>query len=689
MQPDQTIHWPASFSNGPVPTEASIGEAPQAALSRIDARKDRSLLISKALGEIDHTCVPCVLLLSSAKGLAVTAILESGSFQAQVEDGTLTIHPVDLAPVYTGSIIVASTPQKIEDTASPKLATPDEPLDLRLSAIFRQMLKSGQILELILVAILSNIFLFALPLFSMAIYDRIIPHKAYETLWALAIGLVIILAMDFTGRILRTRIQEAISHRITSKAQRNLFSRILSTDLDHAPKSASGISGALSAIETACQLAPALLVGMLVDLPFIVLLFIYIGSVAKWLVLVPLISTAIIVVTSLVLHIAAKRAHAATARQNVEQAMLIEESIGSFAAAKVTTAQSAIFTTWSRARDVLSGSAASARGATHLSSQIANIVIQVNTILALVAGVFLIGKGDMTVGALVCAVMLSGRVLSPLINIVTGVVRLASLVEPLNLARALAQLPAEVAGDPDRVTNRIRGEIQLQSVELRYPEAPSLSLRGLDLTIRPGEKVAIIGRIGSGKSTLVKLMPRLHMPSSGSILIDGQDIRQYGPEFLRRQVAFMPQDCDLFDASIRENIVKGMDQVNELAFEDAVTISGVKDIIATHPSGYDLSVGRGGRRLSGGERQAVCLARTLVRNAPVIVLDEPTSAMDGQMEQMVVKQLKNCFVGKTVIIATHRTPLLSLVDRVIWLDNGRIIADGPPTEVIARASRAA
>jgi len=693
MQPDAV----KSLSSLPQHTSAvgnPPGEAAMAAVGRIGAQKAGSRLVSKSLAEIDLASIPCVLLLKNGNGLAVVDILDGDTLSIAGGNGTYTVKRSDLSDDYTGSAIVAApaaAPPNQTETVSPATtARPgaDGP-DLRLSAIFRQIMKSGQVIELFLIAILSNLFMFALPLFSMAVYDRIIPHRAYETLWALTTGLLIVLVMDFTGRILRMRVQESISQKISAQAQRDLFNRIISTDIDHAPKSASGISGALTAIETAAQLAPSLLVGLSVDLPFIVLLFIYIGSVAKWLVVVPLVSIAIITVASLVLHATAKRAHASASKQNVKQTMLIEESIGSFAVAKVTTAQQTIFATWSRALTGLSSSAATARSAANLSNQIASAVIQINTVFALVIGVFLISSGDMTVGALVSAVMLSGRALSPLISLVTGIVRMASLAEPLNLARTLAAVPAEIAGDPDRTKTRLLGEIHFQSVEMRYLEAPTLSLRGIDLVIKPGEKVAIIGRIGSGKSTLAKLLPRLHVPTAGSVLIDGQDVRQYDPDFLRRQIAYMPQDCDLFDASIRENIIKGLTQVDELGFEEAVRISGVKDIIANHPSGYDLGVGRGGRRLSGGERQAVCLARALVRRSPLMVLDEPTSAMDSQMEQAVVERLRHHLGNKTVIIATHRTPLLALVDRVIWLNGGKIIADGPPQDVIARASRAA
>jgi ATP-binding cassette subfamily C protein LapB len=322
-----------------------------------------------------------------------------------------------------------------------------------------------------------------------------------------------------------------------------------------------------------------------------------------------------------------------------------------------------------------------------MTGQISSAIIQLNTVLSLVIGVLMISEGAMTVGALVAAVMLSGRGVSPLIALTNNLVRAASLREPLNLAAKLVALPPEEAGDTQRSAIKLRGDVALSGVTFRYAQSSAPSLKDLTIAIAAGEKVGIIGRIGCGKSTFVKMIPRLHLPETGGILIDGHDVRQYDPELLRRQVSYMPQDCDLFDSNIRDNIIKGLESVDEALFDMAVTVSGVKDIVAAHPAGYDLKVGKFGRRLSGGERQAVCLARALVRPAPILVLDEPTSAMDGQMERAVIERMRGVIGTKTLIAATHRTPMLSLVDRVIWLDNGKVIADGPTKDVIAHAAK--
>ncbi len=666
-----------------------LGEPVIAAMKRLGGDETPARFVSRELADLDDAIMPCVLLLKNGQGLAITNIQGDVFFQACGMSGAQLTKRNELSKFYVGSLITLSKIEAFSPKDNFEKRSDMQGLELDQKSIFRAVFKSGRVAELFLVALLSNLFVFALPLFSMAVYDRIIPHRAYETLWALTLGLLIVLVIDLTSRLLRQRVHESIAREMSLRAQRNLFKRILATDVDHAPNSAGTISNAFSAVDSVCQLAPSLLVGILIDLPFVFLLFVYIGYVANWVVTVPFIAVATITAASFVLHASARKAHTEASKNNIQQMMLIEESVNSFISMKVTTSHASIFGRWSEMLGVLSKSAVVGRGAVNLSTQLSNTVIQLNTVFALVVGVFMIANGRMTVGALVSAVMLSGRALSPLISIVTGLVRMSSLTEPLSLAQRLFALPPECAGDAALSRQPIRGQVSIRNVEMRYPEAPSLSLKGINIEINPGEKVAVIGRIGSGKSTLVKLLPRLHLATSGNVIIDGHDIRQFSPDFLRRQISYMPQECDLFESSVRENILKGVLRPDDALFQEAARVSGVQQIVAMHPDGYNLFVGRGGRRLSGGERQAICLARALVRDAPVLVLDEPTSAMDGQMEQAVVARLKGFLDNKTVILATHRTPLLALVDRVIWLDDGKVVAEGSPPEIVAQASRSA
>lgn len=702
------------------------GDDPVCVLRDLGLAAAESQMLTIGLSAINDQHLPCAALLKGGRALAITRILPGGLYEVRQGEDTHSMSREDLAAVYGGSIIasrkrgegplsVAPEPQgpgaeihTVASSISPTSAAPErmqiagaaprigdgktaphEPDHITFGTLFWHTLKFPKMFEIILVAIMSNLFMFALPLFSMAVYDRIIPHKAYETLWALATGITILLAVDFVGRILKGKIQENISYQLSASLQVRLFGRVLQTDIENAPKTPSTVTSAFQTVEALCQLMPGLVVGLLIDLPFVIGLFIYVGITARWVVVVPLLSAGIIVVSNMVLHYRARRAHAETMKQSIARNVLMEESVTSFGVAKVTGSAEPLYRSLTGLLVEAHHTGQEAKNSANYAMTISNTVIQFNTVLALVAGVLVINQGGMTVGALVSAVMLSQRGISPLISLAGLVTRAASLVEPLHLVNSLIRMPQEEQGDASRTVSRIRGQIEYSGVTFRYASAVTPALKDITLSIRPGEKIGIIGSIGSGKSSFLKLLLRLYNPELGGVLVDGHDVRQYDPEFLRRQIAYMPQDCDLFETSIRENIIRGMPFVDEDQFEMATRVSGVRDIVTRNPAGYDLQVGKFGRRLSGGERQAVCLARALVRPAPVLLMDEPTSSMDSQMERTIIDRLGEVLGNRTLIVATHRAPLLSLVDRVIWLEQGKIIADGTPAEVIARASKAA
>lgn len=657
------------------------GENLMAAVRRLGFGSDTHIL-KVALAELDRSHMPCVAVLKSGNGVIIR---QSAGNRVEIEEkGTISVVAMsELQALYSGSTIVARAApgHDTDDLSGQPVFEPS------LRNIFFHTLRSRNILTVIALAIVSNLLMFTLPLFSMAVYDRIIPHKAYETLWALTLGILIVLVIDFVSKVLRHHVQEEVAQSISAELQQRIFGTMLSTDVDNAPKTSGPITSALSAVDAASMLMPSILIGTFIDLPFVILLFVYIAFVAHWVVVVPVLAFAAIIVSNYVLHVMARKAHAESSADQIARMALMEESLGAFNVTKVTASREPTFRQMKTLLHASISSSAATRSTGNLTGQISSAIIQLNTVLSLVIGVLMISEGAMTVGALVAAVMLSGRGVSPLIALTNSIVRAASLREPLNLAAKLVALPPEEAGDSQRSASKLRGDVALSGVTFRYAQSSAPSLKDLNIAIAAGEKVGIIGRIGCGKSTFVKMIPRLHLPETGGILIDGHDVRQYDPEQLRRQVSYMPQDCDLFDSNIRDNIIKGLESVDDALFDMAVTVSGVKDIVAAHPAGYDLKVGKFGRRLSGGERQAVCLARALVRPAPILVLDEPTSAMDGQMERAVIERMRGILGSRTLIAATHRTPMLSLVDRVIWLDNGKVIADGPTKDVIAHAAK--
>ncbi|WP_181699671.1 ATP-binding cassette domain-containing protein [Chthonobacter albigriseus] len=675
-----------------------VGLHPIAALERLGLEVNGVRPVGVPLRSVTPVHLPGVLVLADGTGLPIRGLGPDGRFQLDTGDGLQSLSLDSLAAVYGGTVLTprvrrpASSKPERQTTLKDGATGPDALADAVVSrglfrTLLRQTAKSGLAWQLCLAALISNVLGFALPLYNMAIYDRVIPHGAVETLWALTLGIALVFLVDLVSRIVRNRLQEAVGLQINLDLQNALYTRLTRGEMADAQASHGSVNTSFQTVEALCLATPAIIAGLLIDLPFVTISLVYVGLIAGWIVAVPIAAIGLIVGVGLVAHARARRTHAEAAQSAVKRANLIEETVALREAIKTTTSGPMLRRLFDDLVDQTAYSGHLARMSSAVATQVTAIIAQATTVLSLAIGVFLIMDGLLTVGALVASAMLVNRAVSPISGLVAGIVRIAGLSEGAKMAERLCAVRQETAGDAGRKSaRRIRGSIAFNTVQFTYPGEPAPALQALSFSIAPGERVGVVGRIGSGKSTLVKLIPRLYSAEKGAILVDDHEIRQYDPDQLRRDIAYMPQDCDLFDMSIRENITLGLDGVDDEIFEEAVRIAGVHDIASRHPSGYGFKVGPQGRRLSGGERQAVALARTLVRDAPVLILDEPTAAMDSQFERLVIDRLRPSLAGRTVVISTHRAPILSLVDRIIWLDRGKIIADGPAAEVIRQAS---
>lgn len=542
--------------------------------------------------------------------------------------------------------------------------------------------RSGMMLQLAIAALVSNILGFAMPVFTMAVYDRVIPHNAQSTLVALTIGIALVFTIDLVLRMTRARLQDAVGLGVNLEMQAALYARMTRAELSGAQRSSGPLTAAFQSVEGLCLTMPTLAVGLLIDLPFVALTLMYISYIGGWVVAGPIVAIGLIAAVGLIAHIASRGATRSSAAFAAQRLGTIDETAAAMEQVKTLGAARVFDRIWLRLVDGASYHGHRSRMSAAYAQQITAIVAQGTTVACLVIGSGLIASGDMTMGALVATSILVNRTIQPVTMVMAGLLRLMAISENAEAAKALADSPEERAADDTGAHPRLGGAIKMKSVTFCYPGSDTPVLRDFSLDIKAGERVAIIGRIGCGKSTIARLMPRLFTAEEGAMYLDGQDIRQFAPDFLRSQISYMSQDLDLFDDSVFENIRVGMEDVTEEQFARAVQASGAHDFVARRPEGYSLRVGPRGRKLSGGERQAIALARALVRDAPVLVLDEPTASMDNQLERSLIERLKPLVEGRTLILCTHRAPALALVDRVIWLDNGKIVADGSPQDVV-------
>ncbi len=554
--------------------------------------------------------------------------------------------------------------------------------------------KRGALVQLMATAAAGNLLLLALPVFSMAVYDRVLPHLAMETLWALALGVSIALAADLALRLVRLDLADAVGAAASVHMQTLCYRRLVFARPGSAPDKPGGLTHALRELDHFCTAMPGALVAALVDLPFVVLLVLALAAVSPPVALVAAVGAGILVLLQIAAHVIAEHRSKPAAAAAHRQSNLLAETLGAISTAKLLGLEARLLARWERLADELAYDAHRARYWSNVSHQIATAGSQIITVAVMIAAVQEIAVSVMTVGALAAATIIVNRIVAPLAQIVLGVRRLGRAEAALEPVRGVLAAPQETGPDSSPAGDQgFAGGVALRGVTLRHPGAPQAVLDGLDLAIAPGERVGLIGRIGSGKSTILRMFARLEEPDAGCVAYDGVDGRLLDPRVLRRRIGLLSQEAPLLDDTLYANLVSARPDVPADVFERVTALTGVDAIARSRPNGFSAMPGPRGERLSGGERQAVALARTLIADPRLLLLDEPTSAMDNASEAQVIRGLKE-WLGpadahadappRTLVVATHRLAVLDLVDRIVWIEGGRVVADGPRPQILAR-----
>jgi len=648
---------------------------------------------TRTLRSLEARDFPCVLLQKDGSSRVVLERPDKDTFVVDTAGVRATLARAELEADFSGTVFfvrpAAETGADTQAAAEPRPAPAggragNLGLLHTISEIgFRN--DHGLFRKLLVAAALSNLFMLALPLFTMAVYDRVIPHFALETLWALAIGVCIVLVLDFAIRFVRLKLVDAVALKTSLTMQAKLYRRILQMRLADAPRTSGGLATHVRELDAICQTVPPLWVAVVVDVPFFLILLGLLWIIGGPVVVAPVVGIAALAAISWYGHVRTAKAHVESATLARSQANQMIETVGALEWVKAANGETRLLRSWERLGDTAAYASHHGRLWANLGVQAQLLINQAVVVLTVIIGVYQIGAGAMTVGALAACTLLVGRAITPIGALFSMIDRLLHLAHTAESLEQLLKAPPEAQGDAARGASRsVSGRFDLAGVTFAYPQAPVPVLRDLSLSIAAGERIALIGRVGSGKSTLLRLLLRLHEPDRGSVLLDGHDIRQLPPRLLRDRIGFMRQESVLIDDTLAANLTFGLEDVPEAVFERAIRISGVKEMAARHPQGFSLPVGPRGERLSGGERQAVALARALMSDPRVLVLDEPTSAMDNTSEARVIRELGKEIEGRTLIVATHRAPLLQLVDRIVWIEGGRVVADGPREEILRK-----
>jgi ATP-binding cassette subfamily C protein LapB len=538
--------------------------------------------------------------------------------------------------------------------------------------------------DVLLAALFVNLFAMAMPLFVMNVYDRVVPNQATDTLWVLAAGLVIVLVGDLALRQLRTWFVDAAAARADMQLSSRIMERVLGMRLEQRPASVGSYATSIQSFESVRSFIGSMTVLTLVDIPFFLLFALIIGVISVWMVLPLVLGAAIAVFYALSVAARLSTISDDISKAGAQRNAALVEGLFALETLKGFGATSRVQKTWEQTTEYLSSQIARQR---LLGGSVGSVTAQIQQLVGailIIVGVYLVINADISQGGMIAAYMLSSRAMAP-------IAQTASLMTSFYQARtSLTQLNETVAQPQERPRGKtwisrptINGDIAFRNVRFSYPGAQSNALKSVSFHIRAGERVGIIGRVGSGKSTIGKLLLGLYQPSEGMILVDGVHTGQIDPDELRRRMGYIPQDPVLLSGTVLENIMLGAPhegRTKNLAI--AMEVAGLGPMLGANAEGLDMPVGEGGGRLSGGQRQTVAVARAIAMDASMLVLDEPTSAMDARLEAHVTKALADYAKDRTMVLITHKPALLDLVDRLIVLDEGEIVADGPKALVL-------
>ena len=626
--------------------------------------------------------LPCILLLKGQNACVLNSYPSPGEAEVLVPEGGTTSRTIavkELEEQYTGYAIFARPEYKFDQRAS----------DIKLSQprawFWGTLGQFWPIYSHVLIAsILINLFAIASPLFIMNVYDRVVPNNAIETLWVLALGVVTVFVFEFVMRNLRTYFVDVAGKNADVIIASRLLEQLMAMKLASKGPSTGAMANNLREFESLREFFTSGTLVALVDLPFIFLFVGVIFLVAGPVAFVPLGAVPLVILAGVILQFPLRSVIEKTHRESTQKHALLVETIDGLETIKATAAEGRVQRAWERFVGLTAESSGKARFLSGLATTFAQVSIQLCTVAVVVYGVHLIAAGEITMGALVAATILAGRSLAPLGSVAAMLTRLQQSRVALRSLDAIMKSPVERPANKTFLHRpQLTGEIQVQDVGFSYPDQSSQALDGISLEIKAGERVGVLGRIGSGKSTIARMLIGLYEPSDGAILMDGIDIRQIDPADLRHNVGYVSQDNYLFFGSVRDNIAFGAPHMDDRSIMRAAEVAGVTDFIRAHPSGLDMQVGERGMALSGGQRQSIVIARALLLDPPMIVLDEPTSNMDNASEAAFKRRLGGILDGKTLVLITHRSSLLSLVDRLIIIDRGKVVADGPKEQVLA------
>jgi ATP-binding cassette subfamily C protein LapB len=689
----------AKLHNRPVSVEALIAglpvepgadgpelfsiDSPKGLFSRVASRAGfASRLIHRDLNKLSRLLLPCILVLKNGNACILESIDRKNKRAKvvfpEIGEGEEWLELGQLSKEYLGYAFLLKKELQQERTESKGFSKDSS------HWFWGTLAKSRDIFASVLLSsILINLFILATPMFTMNVYDKVVPNDAIATLWVLAAGIITIYIFDTLLRFVRNYLLEVAGKKSDIIMSSIIFSQVLNLKMDQWPASIGSFASQLREFESIRNFFTASTIATLVDLPFSIIFLLVIYYIGGPMIAVPLIIIALLMLYSFILVKPLKASVEATYEATANKNAHLIETLRTIKTVKALGVANYSQWVWEESSGTIANRSMRARILSSSITVVTNLMVQFNTIGLIVFGIYRISDLELSLGGLIAIVMLSSRAVAPLGQIAALI---TSFEQTRTAFRSLDELMQKSVERPEGQSYVRRpgfeGAINFREVDFSYPESSKKSLTGISFKINAGEHVGVIGKVGSGKTTLMKLVIGLYQADSGSIAIDNIDINQIDPADLRKNVGYLSQDIELLRGTIRENIAYKDLHVNDEKLLKAAEICGVDLFVNQLPQGFDTQVGEDGGFLSGGQRQAIALGRAVMLNEPVLILDEPTNSFDNTTESIVKKRLFEYTRDRTLLLVTHKAPMLELVERLIVIDEGRIVMDGPKEEVL-------
>jgi ATP-binding cassette subfamily C protein LapB len=672
-----------ALSNGlPMPSK---GLAPPQVFIRAAERVGMTArMVRRDLREvIKSPNMPCILILHADQACILKRRLDNETVEVlfpETPDAPVAMPVSELERTYNQYTFYVRARARMDERAGPSAI--EEARDWFWSALKRH---KKIYYEVAAAAVMINIFALASPLFTMNVYDRIIPNgeAALASLWTLSIGVIIVYVFDFLLKNLRSHFLDAAGRKADNVISGRIFEQMMAMKMAARPPSVGVLAANLREFETLRDFFTSATLVAIIDFPFALLFLLFIWLIAGPLALIPAVLMPLIMAMGIILQKPLQKVIKESMRDSAIKNSLIFETLSGLETIKAQAAEGHMQRKWEELTEEAARTNVKAKAIASFGINFAATMMGLCSIFMIIYGAYLINEQVITMGALIASVMLSSRTLAPFAQIAAILTKYSQSKEALERLNELMQSPVERPLSQTFISMPVvRGQIEFKDVLFRYPNQKTPALNGVQFLINPGEHVGIIGAVGSGKTTIERLIMNLYQPEAGSVQIDGVDVRQIDPADLRRNIGVVQQTPYLFYGTVRENITLGHETVPDSAVIRAAELSGVMSFLRDSEAGLDTQIGERGENLSGGQRQAIAIARALLYDPPIILLDEPTASIDPGSERRLYEHMKEITKGKTIVLITHKSAVLGLVDKLVLMDRGRIIAMGPRDDIL-------